>query len=101
MSPQLGFIKWFKGKKCCLSYIVYWKGCYILQVPELDEVKYLHVLKLVEVEATDQGEMVSLSILWHKWHAKQTWACYKPKHSRFCMFHALLQHIWLSQQPGI
>ena len=51
---------------------MYWQGCYILQVPELDEEKYLHVLKLVEVEATDQGEMVSLSmvILQHKLQAK-------------------------------
>lgn len=79
MSTLPAFIKWFKGNKSYQSYIVYWQGCYILQVPELDEEKYLHVLKLVEVEATDQGEMVSLSmvILQHKLQAKQTWACCK------------------------
>ena len=79
MSTLPVFIKWFKGNKCYQSYIVYWQGCYILQVPELDEEKYSHVLKLVEVEAIDQGEMVSLSmvILQHKLQAKQTWACCK------------------------
>ena len=39
----------------------------------------MHVLKLVEVEATDQGEMVSLSmvILRHKLQVKKTCACCK------------------------